>query len=87
MLYGSAFKDNACSNTMFQKIIKMYSNCLPPFLIHSVFYSNIAAFTKSSGPNDLLENMISYTTLGIVVGCTYPFSYPLCAGYTLYKKY
>ena len=65
----------------------MYSNCLPPFLMYSVFSSYIAGFTiKSSGPNELFEHMISYTTLGIAIGVTYPISYPLCAGYTLYKK-
>jgi hypothetical protein len=41
---------------------------------------------KSSGPSETFEHMISYTTLGLAFGFLYPISYPLCAGYTLYKN-
>jgi hypothetical protein len=68
------------------KIISVYSDCLPPFLVYSVFSSYMTGLNvKSSGPMETFENMISYTTLGIVFGIFYPFSYPLCTGYTFYK--
>jgi len=69
------------------KIVKVYSDCLPPFLVYSVFSSYVTGLNiKSSGPNETFEHMISYTTLGLAFGLLYPVSYPLCAGYTLYKK-
>uniref|UniRef100_A0A6C0D2W3 Uncharacterized protein n=1 Tax=viral metagenome TaxID=1070528 RepID=A0A6C0D2W3_9ZZZZ len=69
------------------KIISVYSEWLPPFLVYSVFSSYITGLNvKSSGPNETFEHLISYTTLGLAFGFLYPVSYPLCTGYTLYKK-
>ena len=64
-----------------------YFNYLPPFLSVSL----LCGFTtglevKSIGPIHRCENMISYTTYAIAFGMCYPISFPLCAGYTLYKK-
>ena len=69
------------------KIISVYTTWLTPFLINSLFSSYIFGLNvKSSGPNETFEHMISYTALGLAFGFLYPVSYPLCAGYTLYKK-
>ena len=69
------------------KIISVYSDCLPPFLMYSVFSSYMSWLNvKSSGPNETFEHLISCTTLGLAFGFLYPVSYPLCAGYTLYKQ-
>jgi len=72
---------------MLNKIVSVYSKWLPPFLMYSVFSSYVTGLSiKSSGPNETFEHMISYTTFGVAIGVLYPVSYPLCAGYTLYKK-
>jgi hypothetical protein len=72
---------------LLNKIVKVYSDCLPPFLMYSVFSSYVTGLNiKSSGPMETFEHMISYTTLGLAFGFMYPISYPLCACYTLYKK-
>lgn len=69
------------------KMISIYSDCLPPFLMYSIFSSYVTGLNvKSSGPYETFEHMISYTTLGLMFGVLYPVSYPLCAGYTLYKQ-
>jgi hypothetical protein len=64
-----------------------YFNYLPPFLTGGLFCGFTTGLEiKSTGPIHKCENMISYTTYGIVFGMCYPISFPLCAGYTLYKK-
>lgn len=72
---------------MLNKLIGYYSSCLPPFLMNSIFFGYIVGInTKSNGPLETAQNMISYTTGGIVFGLLYPISYPGCALYTLYKN-
>ena len=67
---------------MLNKVISYYSNCLPPFLFNSIFCGFITGLeTKSNGPIEKAEHMVSYTTYGIIHG----FLYPGCAFYTLYK--
>ena len=71
---------------MLKRIVTTYTNCLPPFLVNSLFSSYVFGLNaRSSGPIETFEHMISYTTLGLAVGFLYPVSYPLCAGYTFYK--
>ena len=74
-------------NRIPNKIISVYSDYLPPFLLYSIFSSYVTGLNvKSSGPNETFEHLISYTTFGLAFGFLYPISYPLCAGYTLYKQ-
>ena len=69
------------------KIVTVYSEWLPPFLMYSVFSSYVTGLNvKSSGPHETFEHIISYTTFGLAFGFIYPISYPLCGCYTLYKK-
>lgn len=35
----------------------------------------------------LFRNVITYTSIGIVTGLTFPMSIPLISGYTLYRHY
>ena len=72
---------------MLKRVITAYTTCLPPFLANSLFSSYVLGLnSRSSGPMETFEHMISYTTLGLAFGFLYPVSYPLCAGYTLYKN-
>jgi hypothetical protein len=68
------------------KIAPYYYELLPPFMINSICCSYIAGISvKSSGPLETFQHMVSYPTFGIIFGFLYPISYPLCAGYTLYR--
>ena len=68
------------------KFVPYYYKFLPPFMLNSVFCSYcIGISVKSNGPLEQFQHMVSYPTFGIIFGFLYPISYPLCAGYTLYK--
>lgn len=68
---------------MLNKVISYYSNCLPPFLFNSIFCGFITGLeTKSNGPIEKAEHMVSYITYGIIHGVLYPG----CVFYTLYKN-
>ena len=73
---------------MSSRIVSIYLNCLPPFLVNSIFYGYIVGYETSikRNPIERFESMISYTTYGILFGLFYPITYPFCAGYTIYKK-
>ena len=38
-----------------------------------------------NGPLETFQHMVTYPTFGIIFGFLYPITYPVCAGYTLYK--
>jgi hypothetical protein len=68
------------------KFVPYYYEFLPPFMINSLCGSYILGISvKSSGPLETFQHMVGYPTFGIIFGFLYPISYPLCAGYTLYK--
>jgi len=68
------------------KFVPYYYKFLPPFMVNSVFCSFFAGMdVKSVDPLEKFQNMVSYPTFGIIFGFLYPITYPLCAGYTLYK--
>ena len=49
-------------------------------------YTGINAFMYSRNYDSfcLLRNVITYTSIGILIGITYPISFPLIIVYTLY---
>lgn len=68
------------------KLVPYYYELLPPFMLNSVICSYFAGISvKSVGPLETFQHMVSYPIFGIIFGFLYPISYPLCAGYTLYK--
>ena len=42
--------------------------------------------SKTTNSTDMFCTCIGYTSIGIITGITYPVSFPLLAGYVLYKK-
>jgi hypothetical protein len=71
-------------------MMRMYTEILPFMLIPSGFsgfatgmYINIANHTT---PIEMFTNWIGYTSIGLLTGITYPVSFPLLAGYVIYKK-
>ena len=52
-------------------------------------YSGIYAYslTQDEDAYCLFRNMITYTCIGIFIGVTYPISFPVISGYTLYTNY
>ena len=70
----------------------LYFAVLPfPMMISSAF--GIACgmehgFNKSKNKNQLqtFSGMVGYTSLGMITGLSYPISFPLLAGYTLFQR-
>ena len=58
---------------MSSRIVSIYLNCLPPFLVNSIFYGYIVGYETSikRNPIERFESMISYTTYGILFGFFY----------------
>jgi len=68
----------------------MYTEILPYMLIPSGFSGFVtgmhANITNRTTPIEMFANWIGYTSIGIITGITYPVSFPLLAGYVIYKK-
>ena len=68
----------------------MYTEILPVMLIPSSIVGFITGmqtnFKQNNMPIDMFANWIGYTSIGILTGITYPISFPLLAGYVVYKN-
>lgn len=74
---------NICKN--------IYIELLPVFVPYSTLLGFISGLTYSDGsgrakPIDFFTNAIGYTSIGLITGIAFPISYPLLAGYVLYKN-
>ena len=70
-------------------MMRMYTELLPYMLIPSGVSGFVtgATITNRTTPIEMFANWIGYTSIGIFTGITYPVSFPLLAGYVIYKKY
>jgi hypothetical protein len=71
--------------------MKYYIELLPMITLPTTFigfttgmYSSIQSTNK---PIDMFSNWIGYTSIGIMTGLSYPVSFPMLAGYVIYKNY
>ena len=65
-----------------------YKQLLPIMAIPSSaigFVTGIHSTTKSSSM-EMFSNWVGYTSIGIMVGIAYPVSFPMLAGYVVYKN-
>jgi len=70
----------------------MYTKLLPVMIIPSTVVGFITGIhlntTKTTHSSfDIFSNWIGYTSLGIMTGFTYPLSFPMLAGYVVYKNH
>jgi hypothetical protein len=70
---------------------RMYTEILPLMLIPSGFVGFVTGMhvnitTHRITPINMFANWIGYTSIGILTGITYPVSFPLLAGYVVYKN-
>jgi hypothetical protein len=75
----------------FQKYKELYFTMLPLMTAYPTVVGIDAGLTvnRRDSSNNFINpysNVIGYTTIGIITGLTYPVSYPLFAGYVLYKN-
>ncbi len=69
-------------------IMNYYKQLLPIMVIPSSaigFVTGIHSTTKNSSM-EMFSNWVGYTSIGMIVGITYPVSFPLLAGYVVYKN-
>ena len=50
------------------------------------FVTGMQSGITSKTPTDMFSNL-GYTSLGIMTGVAYPVSFPMLAGYVIYKNY
>ena len=69
---------------------RMYTELLPYMLIPSGFAGFVTGMhiniTNRTTPIEMFTNWVGYTSIGIFTGITYPVSFPLLAGYVIYKN-
>ena len=69
---------------------RMYTELLPIMLIPSTLSGFVTGIHANSSKDlssvRMFTNWIGYTSIGIMTGITYPVSFPLLAGYVLYKN-
>jgi hypothetical protein len=66
---------------------RLYTSALPFAVIPCSYMGLFTGFTsKTTNSMDMFCTMVGYTSIGIITGMTYPVSFPLLAGYVLYKK-
>lgn len=68
---------------------QLYSAFLPiPLTISSMFgiINGIDYGIDKKNKIDSFIGMIGYTSIGMITGITYPISFPLLAGYTLFQN-
>ena len=71
----------------YNEYVWLYNNWLPFFVTTSAsvgFFSGLAMATHYQ-TKDIFPIIMGYSTLGLITGMTYPFSFPLLSGYVLYK--
>ncbi len=67
----------------------LYTSILPIPLIPSTMIGFFIGFPygmQQKNPTEMFCNCIGYTSIGIITGIAYPVSFPLLAGYVLYKS-
>ncbi len=69
-----------------------YTQILPMMLLPSTFVGFITGMcetikSREISPIDMFSNWIGYTSIGIMTGISYPVSFPMLAGYVIYKNY
>jgi hypothetical protein len=69
---------------------QLYFSLLPiPLTISSIFgiINGINyGFDNKCNSFDKFSGMVGLTSIGMITGITYPISFPILAGYILYKK-
>jgi hypothetical protein len=68
---------------------ELYYVLLPIPLITSSIFGIANGFGYGFDKKDKTEafiGMVGYTSIGMITGITYPISFPLLAGYTLFQK-
>jgi hypothetical protein len=71
-------------------MMKHYIELLPIMTLPSTcvgFITGMYSGIKSNAPIDMFSNWIGYTSIGIMTGVSYPVSFPMLAGYVMYKNY
>ena len=69
-------------------ISELYFALLPVPLMASTIFGTATGFNyglDNKNPIDSFSGMIGYTSLGMITGIIYPVSFPLLAGYTLFR--
>ena len=79
------------SFSKFNKIRDLYINAMPILALYSTFMGISTGISTNNRipdirPFDMYSNLIGYTSLGIIIGITYPVSYPILGYYVLFKK-
>lgn len=67
-----------------------YAQLLPIMVVPSTFVgfcTGMHAGITSKTPIDMFSNWIGYASLGVMTGVAYPVSFPMLAGYVIYKNY
>ena len=72
--------------------LAMYTKLLPVMIVPSGCIGFIAGIhlntTKTTHSSfDIFSHLIGYTSVGIMTGIMYPVSFPLLAGYVVYKNH
>jgi hypothetical protein len=70
-------------------MLRIYTEILPFMLIPSTFAGFVTGIHVNNKENHtsikMFSNWVGYTSIGILTGITYPISFPLLAGYVVYK--
>jgi len=73
-------------------MMKYYKELLPIIALPTTFVGFITGMhagikSPPNAPIDMFFNWIGYTSIGIITGVSYPVSFPMLAGYVMYKNY
>ena len=71
-------------------MMKYYKELLPIIAVPTTFVgftTGIHAGIESKTPLDMFSNWIGYMSIGIMTGVSYPVSFPILAGYVIYKNH
>ena len=71
-------------------MMKYYIELLPVMALPSTFVGFITGMhtgITSKTPIDMFSNWIGYASLGMMTGVAYPVSFPMLAGYVIYKNF
>jgi hypothetical protein len=71
-------------------MMKYYIELLPIIAAPTTFVGFVTGMysgIQSKTPMDLFSNWIGYTSIGIMTGVSYPVSFPMLAGYVIYKNH
>jgi len=71
-------------------MMKYYIELLPVMAVPSTlvgFVTGLQSGIKSNTSFDMFSNWIGYMSIGIMTGVSYPVSFPMLAGYVIYKNH